>query len=55
MSEINLRKKPLSLWALLLFSVLIGIMATLWGYRYGDGNQIEQLPIVMRAIDHSFW
>ena len=48
------RKPVLSIWAVLLFSILIGLMASLWGYRYGGGNQIEQLPIVMRAIDPSF-
>jgi hypothetical protein len=47
-------KPSLSLWTVLLFSVLIGLMATLWGYRYGDGNQIEQLPIVMRAVNPAY-
>ena len=47
-------KPALSLWTVVLFSVLIGLMATLWGYRYGDGNQIEQLPIVMRAINPAY-
>ena len=44
----------LKLWIVLLFSILVGVMGTLWGYRYGDGNQIEQLPIVMRAINPTY-
>ncbi len=53
--SLNISRKPaLSIWIVLFYAVLIGSMATIWGYRYGDGNQIEQLPIVMRAIDPSY-
>ena len=54
MRPIPEHKPSLSLGTVLLFSVLIGLMATLWGYRYGDGNQIEQLPIVMRALNPAY-
>ena len=53
--SLNITRRPaLSIWIVLFYAILIGSMATIWGYRYGDGNQIEQLPIVMRAIDPSF-
>jgi len=38
----------------IIFSVFCGIIATVWNYYYGFGNQIEQLPIVKRAIDSSY-
>jgi hypothetical protein len=47
-------KASLSLLAILCFSLSIGLASTLWGYRFGDGNQVEQLPIVLRAIDPSY-
>jgi hypothetical protein len=37
-----------------LFLALLGLMATVLGYRFGFGNQIEQLPLVMRALDASY-
>jgi hypothetical protein len=37
-----------------LFLALLGILATLIGYRFGFGNQVEQLPIVLRLLDASY-
>lgn len=39
---------------LILFSILVAIIATLLSYRFGTGNQIEDMPIVLRAIDDTF-
>jgi len=39
---------------LALFCLLVGGIASLWGYSYVGGNQVEQLPLVMRAIDPSY-
>lgn len=39
---------------LALFCLLVGGVASLWGYSYIGGNQVEQLPLVMRAIDPSY-
>ena len=47
-----LRSSDFQLLAVCAF--LIAGMATLWGYNYGTGNQVEQLPIVLRALDHSY-
>ncbi len=39
----------------LLFACVAGILATHFaGYRYGESDHIEQLPLVLRAIDSSF-
>jgi hypothetical protein len=46
--------RRLPLFYLALFCLLIGGIASLWGYSYVGGNQIEQLPLVMRAIDPSY-
>ncbi len=48
------RKIKPSAWQLLLFCALAGAAATLWGYTYADGNQVEQLPLVLRAMDANF-
>ena len=37
-----------------LLSVLMGVATTVFFYRYGIGNQISELPIVMRAIDPGY-
>ncbi len=39
---------------LALFCLLVGGVAALWGYSYIGGNQVEQLPLVMRAIDPTY-
>ena len=39
---------------LALFCLLVGGVASLWGYSYIGGNQVEQLPLVMRAIDPTY-
>jgi hypothetical protein len=39
---------------LLILSVLMGIITTLCKYSYGVVDQVELLPVVMRAIDNSF-
>jgi len=39
---------------LLILSVIMGIITTLCKYSYGVVDQIELLPVVMRAMDHSF-
>src|SRR5437763_1833635 len=39
---------------LALFCLLIGGIASLWGYSYVGGNQVEQLPLVLRAIDPAY-
>ncbi|MCD4817144.1 MAG: hypothetical protein K8S23_00455 [Candidatus Cloacimonetes bacterium] len=38
----------------IIFSIFCGIVATFWNYFYGLDNHIEQLPILMRAIDNSY-
>jgi hypothetical protein len=48
------RLKELSFLDILIFSVLIGAGPTFLSYSFGSGDQIEQLPIVMRAMDSSF-
>lgn len=45
------RIKPVVLAA---FAMLAGLLATLWGYVYAGGNEIEQLPIILRAIDPAY-
>lgn len=35
-------------------AVAAAVIATLVEYRYGSGNHIEQLPIVMRVLDSSY-
>lgn len=48
-------KNPLLKWMpLLLFCTAAGLLATLWGYNYTDGNAEEQLPFIFRAMDQSF-
>ena len=39
---------------LFLFILLSSLLATVFGYGFGVGNQSEQLPIVMRAMDPNF-
>jgi hypothetical protein len=46
--------RRLSLVYLGLFCLLVGGVASLWGYSYIGGNQVEQLPLAMRAIDPSY-
>jgi hypothetical protein len=46
------RRLPLGYLAL--FCLLVGGIASLWGYSYIGGNQVEQLPLVMRAIDPTY-
>ncbi|MBI9036476.1 MAG: hypothetical protein JEZ03_18620, partial [Bacteroidales bacterium] len=36
------------------FCVITGVITSIWKYSYGIGNHIEQLPIIMRAIDNTF-
>ncbi len=46
--------RRLSFGYLALFCLLVGGTASLWGYSYVGGNQVEQLPLVMRAIDPTY-
>ena len=39
---------------LILFCSLVGLVTSVWGYSYVGGNQVEQLPLVMRAVDPNF-
>ena len=39
---------------LILFAFFSSVLATTFGYGFGIGNQPEQLPIVMRAMDPTF-
>ena len=41
-------------WIDLLYLCLIGIVFSLAGYSFGTNNQIEQLPLIMRAVDSGF-
>lgn len=51
----TINRTSLPAWTgLLLFAVLVGGLATLWGYRYGTGNQVEQLPVVLRVMDPAY-
>ena len=54
MSNIGKIIRSSDLQLLAICSFLIAVIATVWGYNYGTGNQVEQLPIVLRALDHSF-
>lgn len=36
------------------FCLIAGGLAALWGYTYGTGDQVEQLPIILRAINPNF-
>jgi hypothetical protein len=47
-------KPRLHLAFIVLFCLLIGLLTSIWGYSYVGGNQVEQLPLVMRAADSSF-
>ncbi len=48
-------KNPLLKWMpLLLFCIAAGLLATLWGYDYTDGNAEEQLPFIFRAMDDTY-
>jgi len=49
-----LRTHRLHLALLVLFCILVGLVASVWGYSYVGGNQVEQLPLVMRSIDPNF-
>lgn len=53
MNDVSVNRHP-DLALIIVYAVLVGVAATLWGYNYGTGNQIEQLPIVMRAMDSSY-
>ena len=50
----NLHSRRLPFGYLALFCLLVGGVASLWGYSYIGGNQVEQLPLVMRAIDPTY-
>lgn len=39
---------------LIILSVLFAIVSTVLIYSYGQGNQINELPIVMRTIDNTY-
>jgi len=39
---------------LALFCLIAGGLAALWGYTYGTGDQVEQLPIILRAVNPGF-
>lgn len=39
---------------LALYYLIAGGLAALWGYSFGTGDQVEQLPIVLRAINPAF-
>lgn len=50
--RLNLRDPTLI--DVLLMAIVVGVLATLLGgYTYATGDQVEQLPMIMRAIDHS--
>ena len=38
----------------ILFCVFCGIITTLWKYEYGGGDQVEQIPIILRAMDTNY-
>ena len=52
--SIPIQRHRLPLALLVLFCILVGLTASLWGYSYIGGNQVEQLPLVMRAIDPGY-
>lgn len=37
-----------------LFIALLAVLATAVGYRFGFGNQLEQLPLIQRLLDPTF-
>jgi hypothetical protein len=42
-------------WEVLIFCILVGtLMPLIMGYSYGTGDQLEQLPLLSRAIDPNF-
>jgi hypothetical protein len=50
----TLHPQRLPVGYLALFCLLVGGVASVWGYSYVGGNQVEQLPLVMRALDPTF-
>jgi hypothetical protein len=48
-------KTTLRTWtSIAIFAAAAGVLASLWGYRYASGNQVEQLPVVLRAMDPTY-
>jgi hypothetical protein len=37
-----------------LLSIIAALLTTLWGYNFGRGDHIEQLPIILRAADPGY-
>jgi hypothetical protein len=37
-----------------LFAVVLGLLSTFLAYRFGSGNQLEQIPIVLRQLDPTY-
>ena len=50
----KIAKTQLNWLPLLLFCMSAGLLATLWGYNYTDGNAEEQLPFIYRALNQGF-
>jgi hypothetical protein len=53
-AEVNILKGRGSLLDGLLLALVVGMLPTVMNYTFGIGDHIEQLPIVMRAIDPTF-
>lgn len=37
-----------------LFVALLALISTLFSYRFGSGNQVEQIPIILRQLDPGY-
>lgn len=52
---ISMNRDRSNLTDVVLFSILIGILATLYGgYAYGSGHHLDHEPVVRRAMDPTF-
>ncbi len=38
----------------ILFAILLALIATIFSYQFGVGNQVEQLPIILRQLDPGY-
>ncbi len=37
-----------------IFALLLALVSTLLGYQFGAGNQVEQIPIILRQLDSNY-
>ena len=47
----KIRQTPINT---IIWILSIGLLATIWGYRFGDFDHVEQLPLVKKAINSNY-